>query len=974
MKKSLLLLFVFASAFAGGMVSRSYDRPVRAPALPGDAEAGKFAARLLEKSPGTVYDAVYTLKEPASLPADVRVRVFCDALDENNYLACEIRPDRATLFAVESGVRRELADAFAPVGSWPGHLPRQIRLKRRTPDLILVCDGVIVLQAAATGFPGGRLGGGVLKESGIELGDPAVQVIAPVAFLDDFMREAGGQGEWRNHGGAAWEVRSMDNPARSSNAFVYQGQGEKGGLSLVGSGYWDSYRLEASVNGAPGGQIGLALAAAEEGRAEVLPRTYALVRWTARPAGPRPAGGPADPGLELVEVVDGVQRVLASAGRGYLPGQWYRLAATLSGGTVSVTVDDREILRGSSDWFSGGRAGLYVKSAEPSEFDDVRLTGVETAGCADPLAKWRRYACRLTPAGAGLECAPESAGLPGVAVRGGDSWSNHELTVRVQGSARRCGLVAGFRQPGEFLAYLVESERGRATLSRWRGGKEEVLAEGPAPADGKLVLRLERGVAQAGVLAAFVPDLAGGGVGLIAVGAPTAAARFSDFAVAEVDPPRPVASINEIFDDEQLMAIWSGAAGDWRANPTSGSKYDTVYWHRALFFGEREIEARLPAKRPATWEAALSLSKPEKVAPDSRLNGYVLRLAQEKEGVAPVLELLKDGRGVQRRELAEAAPQRLRLRQTAGLLVASVDDRPIFGWTDPEPADGPKIAWAIKGIKVDPAEVQVFCPLVSDYSFNRAPADWRAAGGVWQITNRWECDPRWSFMAGMPPFLARNRIEALQAMGTPDAEWRRLALVEQLKQLPDQESKLAALWHKRSFPGDVTVECFVGQMMDRQRGGGDYSRYVQNLCLTLGGDGRDLESGYSFVFGGWENKKSAILRGRQIVAETSQGIPAGQNIHRKWFRLRARRQGDQVLFGAYTQHSREAEETPLFSLEYRDPQPLKGDRVAVWTYNNGILVARMRLSATAPGENEDPAADYPAEARTFYAEAPQPGK
>jgi len=91
------------------------------------------------------------------------------------------------------------------------------------------------------------------------------------------------------------------------------------------------------------------------------------------------------------------------------------------------------------------------------------------------------------------------------------------------------------------------------------------------------------------------------------------------------------------------------------------------------------------------------------------------------------------------------------------------------------------------------------------------------------------------------------------------------------------------------------------------------------------------------------------------------------SIHRMWYRVRAERQGDTVTFSAYTQQTNRArDEECLLYLTYKDPEPPKGKHLAVWSWDNGMMLARLRIGAEKFGEMESPFEDYPLEANCVY--------
>ena len=55
-------------------------------------------------------------------------------------------------------------------------------------------------------------------------------------------------------------------------------------------------------------------------------------------------------------------------------------------------------------------------------------------------------------------------------------------------------------------------------------------------------------------------------------------------------------------------------------------------------------------------------------------------------------------------------------------------------------------------------------------------------------------------------------------------------------------------------------------------------------------------------------------------------------------------------------------------IDYVDPEPLNGDRAAIWTWDNGIMIARVTVSADKSRELEAPDTYKPAHCRCTYDE------
>ena len=194
---------------------------------------------------------------------------------------------------------------------------------------------------------------------------------------------------------------------------------------------------------------------------------------------------------------------------------------------------------------------------------------------------------------------------------------------------------------------------------------------------------------------------------------------------------------------------------------------------------------------------------------------------------------------------------------------------------------------------------------VLDYFFTDAPVDW-IGEGTWAPTIRWACDPKWSFMSG----------------------W---------------SHGLAVLWHKRAFHGDHALEAYMGVKMEYPRYREFYDFRFRDMAVTLCSDGRDPRTGYTGIVGapdeqGTPNRRTVLLRNGEVVASANVPLPLKDRGHNTWFLLSLRKQGNAVdlLFDGQ----------PL--IHYVDEQPIEGGVPAVWTKNNGVSLARVRLQFAEP--------------------------
>jgi hypothetical protein len=194
---------------------------------------------------------------------------------------------------------------------------------------------------------------------------------------------------------------------------------------------------------------------------------------------------------------------------------------------------------------------------------------------------------------------------------------------------------------------------------------------------------------------------------------------------------------------------------------------------------------------------------------------------------------------------------------------------------------------------------------VYDYTFSTAPTDWRIASGVWEMTNRWSCSPGWSWFGG-------------------------------------RSDEVAAIWNKRKLAGDMSAQMYFAFKMGMS-GVASWPEYPAEAALTICGDGKSLATGYTFIAGADDNTRSVLMKNGQIVATSSEpaailprltdGNPGNDAMHRRWWFARVDKSGSKV--SCYIDDK--------LVLAYEDAAPLKGGQTAIWTLNNGIMLARVQL-------------------------------
>jgi hypothetical protein len=194
---------------------------------------------------------------------------------------------------------------------------------------------------------------------------------------------------------------------------------------------------------------------------------------------------------------------------------------------------------------------------------------------------------------------------------------------------------------------------------------------------------------------------------------------------------------------------------------------------------------------------------------------------------------------------------------------------------------------------------------VYDYTFSTAPTDWKIASGVWEMTNRWSCSPGWSWFGG-------------------------------------RSDEVAAIWNKRKLAGDQSAQMYFAFKMGMS-GVSSWPEYPADAALTICGDGKSLSTGYTFIAGANDNTRSILMKNGEVVASSSapeavlprltDGNPGNDAMHRRWWFSRVDKSGSKI--SCYLDDK--------LVLSYDDPAPLKGGQTAVWTLNNGLMLARVQL-------------------------------
>jgi len=806
---------------------------------------------------------------------------------------------RPAALAVRNGAQR--LSAAVPLGEWQWVRLGDLRLARGTRSLHFAATGAVRAdQAALAGDPDYAPSGLLDTAAGTRA------TLRDVYFSDDFMRTAHEAGVWKLASGK-WAVtelhkRERFDATRSANAFSFLGKGSADAPALAVTGYpfWRNYSIEAAVRSLGGGAFGLVAMRQDDAN-------YYLLRCEPRTGT-----------IELLRCLDGVTDRLGVRRGRIRVDDWYLFRLDACDGEISASIDGHNVLSATDQTFLDGLPGLWSADPAGTYFDDVlvrtydvRIERFDAPG----LAGWDAAGDHRVARGQ-LSCAGSAV------TRAAYTDFEFDTTVRLARGA--AGVAFDWRDPANHaLAALVPGEPLRVEVREVRQGKATTLASAPLPSGGSGAAHALRVTQQQGrvgvavdgepVLATWRPDARGGAVGLWAAGRAT----FGTVRLARAQRPVPSRVHNRIFAGEDTMEAWASAASDWQLS-SSGAR--SIAWHEIEHWGDCSVRFTL-GELPALPGKLGLVVRADGKTPETGFQLIVEPAPKTAKGPrAPHKLTLLEGTRAVATGSAPAAARTIELRWVADSAVAVADGRPLLYHRATAPPKGSRAAVWTEGWRPAFEQCSVESANVLDDYFETAPVEWRVGGGTWEMQNRWTCSPQWSWMGG----------------SAPDA---------------------AMLWSKYRFRGDITVHFFAAfQMVKRD------SRIYRpgDLNVSICTDGQTPATGYSFIYGGWHNSATALLRRGKIVASTTKlahrpptlldSTPETNSLHRKWWHVAIEKRGPRITCFV--------DDKLVF--DYTDPEPLDGGAVCLWTRDNAIMIARAWIACETLAGVEQPFDALPA--------------
>jgi len=859
-------------------------------ALP--VRAAPWTYTVVDESAEGDYDLQAEVVSDAQWPPQGEARVAFDLADARNCYVAAAAGGGFRLLRVTNGVEQPVGDA-APLDR--ARTSHKIIVKRRADTITLVADGGIVTTICDPRRPGRQVAVATQPET-VHMVEPLVQPVAEVAFSDDFVREESETGGWEPLVGR-WQPSGPQGPAPhpelAANPFTFEGGvGERQDFALaaVGDWFWDCYEVRAAVKAASSGAIGLAGYVQDADN-------YLAVRWTEEPQREGDARGRA----QLVQVRDGKWRLLAQSDGGFVRNRWYDLKLRVDDRRLQFLVDDAPVLEAEHDSFGCGRAGLYVAACERAYFDDVT---VRSRSCfrddfKGPELPWS-VLLGTTKRDQGHLYLSGTAATPAAMLVPDSQWPDWQVQFSVKPKqATSVGLLLGYRDQRNYTA-LRWARDGQLDVRSLREGHESHLAAVTAArapdefhqllaaclarrlivtVDGRLVLELP------------LSDALPGPIGLLTEG--KEAACFDSFEAEAVHSFVPDIEITKQYTLEDTMTGWTHGANFWAANDQ-----DRALYYRTPVFGDSAVVTPIVAPPEQEWSVTAGFGA-EGTPLDSTATVTVRRVGPPRQVQAEVR--LAGNVVAQGTAEAPEGDLQLRLARRGTCLEARLNEQSVIIARLPAPPDGRRLGLRAEGVTLDLDRTVVFGPQLWDYTFSGAPTDFAPQAGTWEITDRWPCKAGWAWYGC-------------------------------------KKTDAPLLWTNRRFFGDQTCDiwCALVMDMDHEPGYTDPS----NLNAILCGNGKELCSGYGFVYAGEHNTMSTITRGPERVVQNDTmrfDNPVSMNLafQRHWFHLHLEKRGAHISFSVDDQ----------LVGEYDDPNPLDGGQVGVWSWNNGIVVARMRISA-----------------------------
>ena|GEM_PF-899286 len=760
--------------------------------------------------------------------------------------------------------------------------------------------------------------------------DDYTQRCGTFTFTDDFLVPAGSDfpstweimsGVWKLHSvtgsmsGAStgYQLARQPLPEKSPNFYSFEGSGTNA-VVLAGEDFYSHYLCRAAVQHNTGTN-GIVFLAGERGgyfaftaRTALDTERIILELWR------QPAG-------------EGAAPVPLAAVQTELPlGQWLLLEAQLFDDRIICRADNVEVIRMRLDLPPGGRFGFFcnVPDGESTRFDDILAT---THG--DRLFESVEDVQMVThEQSEGVRAFPHKDASMWMYFPPCDAAQTNEWRFGAEGAMPlrqetmfvatsddfTCGLTLGnatspdqphYRftctQAGGGRTYLLEAMVGGnppVELDRFETAvtsNRVTLAIDPLKpndlrclADGKTVCFRRPLKQPSGRLGVFAENTSA-----LFFSAPQVTSR--DASLADRFEKNP------LYVNDPFMKNWASPEGAWITFP------DGMTWFKGDLLGPTKI--RLPVVSGMMLHLFIPEGGSNGLYRVGTWAGYI-NVYTPESGEEPAFSVL-----------AENIPKVTIDKVQHNLFTIGITDHVLWVGGDEMLMEKAHLQELPRGRRMriagmkpeDLKQTLVKRENVFDTLFTESLFNWTINGGVWEVINRFYCEPTWSHMNG------------------------------------ENGDGLAALWSKYTFSGDFSVEFYAGMRM------GWYAR-PGDLNLSIMSKGNAASDGYTAIATGWDPDESQLysrlLRGGEVIDSSTKYMvprvregsvrkgydphtPPGRDVHGSWYGIQFRRVGNRIQY-LYDNET-------VFDVE--DPEPLQDGSLGMWTYRNSMMVARIRVAA-----------------------------
>lgn len=886
--------------------------------------AQKYAFTGIECEPE--YTLTCTVKPNGGWNGKVQFYLAFNYIDEKRfyYLKLSQHPQTKKLlteiFKVTPSGERKIGITHLPSRPMDAHI--KLVLKRRQMRIIVICNNEVVARASDGEYTSGQIAIASIPDGAFQVGELRMQPVEDIYYGDDFTRSTQEAGTFEFFGGE-WKLTGLGdptgNPDYKANAFALKASSKGAAFAVVGYWFWDNYLAKVAVKPVRANAVGLCAFYQDE-------RNYILLRWTNILS--------ADGGrCELIEVVDGKAKVLASTHAnplkpiGFVEGRWYSLSLCATDDFLTGSIDDVPLVTARSTNFGQGKVALYVEGCEEAYFDDIEVSTWKhfyDDFVSRSLLDWDVWNGVW-----GLKGGVVSGqGKMSYLATGAKSWFNYEASVSV-GSINGAAGIAFLCQDKNkhyLMRCIPRGNEAIVTLSLVEDGNLHVLSTGKVgPWDGSKWHMFKVVAKDYGILEAFVDgrlvaqafntSIKSGGVALYCDGS----ASFGEVWVRFLETKYKEPPVARQFIKEEYMLSWATSRGMWSVSQSDGW---FTYWCNGRFygegkkFGETEVEFDWLRVLQHCRELEFSFG-----ASGRNFNsGARLKILQLDHPLRIRLVIQRGDNVLAQSDWKGDGEHKggllVRLAASSRYIVGVVEGEPVIHALFDDGLSGNELAIRVSGRPIDITLFKLRPSNLIDTTFWRAPVEFYPVRGIWDIVPRWPCEVDWSWFGGL-------------------------------------EDRVPTVWTKLRFSGDLVIEFYGNIGMDLPKEPG-YSR-PSDINISFCGDGINLNSGYSFIYSGWDNSRSALLKGDRILAESRQHrfiYPHNHNFsfHQRWFYIRIEKVGAEIKCYVSSPETKSED----LVCQVVDNNVLAGGHIALWSYHNILLVARLRIWY----EHCEPSLDY----------------